>query len=49
MLCDPNTKSPANNTAAELFNNNYKEYVQRVKEVVEMSLLDEDGDMQMME
>ena len=35
LLCDPNTKSPANNTAAELFQKNYKEYEQRVKEIVE--------------
>lgn len=35
LLCDPNTKSPANNEAAEMFQKNYKEYVQRVKEVVE--------------
>lgn len=44
LLCDPNTKSPANNEAAELYGKNYKEYVQRVKEVVENSLMDEDGD-----
>ncbi len=45
LLCDPNTKSPANNEAAEMFNHNYKEYVQRVKEVVEMSLLDDEDQM----
>ena len=44
LLCDPNPKSPANNEAAELFAKNYKEYVQRVKEVVEKSLTDDDGD-----
>ena len=49
LLCDPNTKSPANNTAAEMYSKNYKEYVQRVKEVVEKSLMDEDGDQMMME
>ena len=38
----PNTKSPANNEAAELFSKNYKEYVQRVKEIVEHSLLDDE-------
>ena len=48
LLCDPNTKSPANNEAAELFNKNYKEYVQRVKEVVEASLF-EDGETPMMD
>lgn len=42
LLCDPNTKSPANNEAAELFSKNYKEYVQRVKEIVENSLTAED-------
>ena len=35
LLCDPNPLSPANNEAAELFHKNYKEYVQRVKEIVE--------------
>ena len=44
LLCDPNTKSPANNEAAEMFQKNYKEYVQRVKEIVENSLMDDDGD-----
>ena len=47
LLCDPNTKSPANNEAAELFQRNYKEYVQRVKEIVEQSLMDDDGDIAM--
>ena len=47
LLCDPNTKSPANNEAAEMFTKNYKEYVARVKECVEKSLLDEDGDVEM--
>ena len=44
LLCDPNPKSPANNEAAELFAKNPKEYEQRVKEIVEASILDEDGD-----
>ena len=47
LLCDPNTKSPANNEAAELYTKNYKEYVQRVKEVVEKSLMEEDEDAMM--
>ena len=47
LLCDPNPKSPANNEAAELFNKNYKEYVQRVKEMVEKSLNEDDGDITM--
>lgn len=47
LLCDPNTKSPANNEAAELYSKNPKEYVQRVKEIVELSLMDEDGDVDM--
>eukprot|EP00349_Pseudokeronopsis_sp_Brazil_P009151 CAMPEP_0202956256 /NCGR_PEP_ID=MMETSP1396-20130829/770_1 /ASSEMBLY_ACC=CAM_ASM_000872 /TAXON_ID= /ORGANISM="Pseudokeronopsis sp., Strain Brazil" /LENGTH=154 /DNA_ID=CAMNT_0049673187 /DNA_START=12 /DNA_END=476 /DNA_ORIENTATION=+ len=42
LLCDPNTKSPANNEAAELYSKNYKEYEQRVKEVVEKSLADDE-------
>ncbi len=47
LLCDPNPKSPANNEAAELFCKNPKEYEQRVKEIVEASIMDEDGDSQM--
>ena len=46
LLCDPNTKSPANNEAAELYSKNPKEYVQRVKEIVESSLMDDDEYMQ---
>ena len=30
-----------------MYSKNYKEYVQRVKEVVEISLLDDDGDSAM--
>ena len=47
LLCDPNPKSPANNEAAELFHKNHKEYVQRVKEIVEYSLMQDDGDVEM--
>ncbi|CDW88223.1 ubiquitin-conjugating enzyme e2 2-like [Stylonychia lemnae] len=47
LLCDPNTKSPANNEAAEMYSKNYKEYVQRVKEVVEFSLQDDEEDVAM--
>ena len=47
LLCDPNPKSPANNEAAEMFSKNHKEYVQRVKEIVELSLMDDDGDVAM--
>jgi ubiquitin-conjugating enzyme E2 A len=48
LLCDPNIKSPANNEAAELFSNNYKEYVLRVKEIVEQSLENDDEDVDML-
>lgn len=44
LLCDPNTKSPANNEAAEMYAKNYKEYVQRVKDVVEKTFEDEDNE-----
>ena len=37
LLTDPNNKSPANNEAAMLFSDNYKEYIRRVKECVEKS------------
>ena len=47
LLSDPNPKSPANNVAAELFAKNYQEYKQKVKEVVEKSMMDDDGDLDM--
>ncbi len=47
LLCDPNPLSPANNEAAELFSKNHKEYVHRVKEIVEYSLTQDDGDVYM--
>ena len=31
LLTDPNINSPANNTAAVMYSNNYQEYVTRVK------------------
>ena len=37
LLCDPNVNSPANNIAANMYSNNYQEYVWRVKQVVEKS------------
>ena len=37
MLCDPNPKSPANNEAAKLYQEDRKEYIRRVKEIVEKS------------
>ena len=42
LLCDPNPKSPANNEASKLFMEDRKEYVRRVKEIVEKSWEDED-------
>ena len=46
LLCDPNVNSPANNEAAQMYSNNYQEYVSRVSQVVERSQLDADGDME---
>jgi len=42
LLSDPNPNSPANNLAAQLWNNNRKEYERRVKACVEQSW--EDGE-----
>ena len=46
-MSDPNHKSPANLEAAQMHQNNYKEYVRRVKILVEKSqedMSDEDDD-----
>jgi ubiquitin-conjugating enzyme E2 A len=40
LLHDPNPNSPANAEAAQLYRENMKEYVRRVKETVEESWLD---------
>ena len=40
MLHDPNPNSPANAEAAQLYRENMKEYVRRVKVTVEESWLD---------
>ena len=37
LLSDPNPDSPANTAAAQLFNDNPKEYAKRVRDVVELS------------
>ena len=47
LLDDPNIKSPANNEASQLLQNNYKEYLRRVKICVEKSqedMSDDDDD-----
>ena len=44
LLHDPNPNSPANAEAAQLYRENMKEYVRRVKATVEASWLD-DGEM----
>ena len=47
LLAEPNPKSPANNEASQLFTNNYKEYIRRVKEKVLKSqegMSDDDDD-----
>ena len=42
LLHDPNPNSPANAEAAQLYRENMKEYVRRVKATVEESWLDAD-------
>ena len=37
LLTDPNVNSPANNTAAVMYGQNYQEYCSRVRQVVEQS------------
>ena len=37
LLTDPNVNSPANNTAAVMYSQNYQEYCSRVRAVVEKS------------
>ena len=47
LLSDPNNKSPANVEASQMHQNNYKEYLRRVKECVEKSqedMSDDDDD-----
>lgn len=44
LLNDPNIKSPANVTAAELYENNIEEYERRVRQTVEKSWVDADTD-----
>lgn len=41
LLNDPNTGSPANVEASNLYKDNRKEYTKRVKETVELSWSDE--------
>jgi ubiquitin-conjugating enzyme E2 A len=47
LLHDPNPNSPANAEAAQLYRENMKEYVRRVKATVEESWLDPDEKEQM--
>lgn len=42
LLGEPNPNSPANHIAAELYQNNEKEYIRRVKQVVEESMEEEE-------
>jgi len=42
LLNDPNTKSPANVEASNLYKDNRKEYMKRVRETVEKSWNDDD-------
>ena len=45
LLTDPNINSPANNTAAVMYGQNYQEYCSRVRHCVEQSQNEvEDGD-----
>jgi ubiquitin-conjugating enzyme E2 A len=47
LLHDPNPNSPANAEAAQLYRENMKEYVRRVKDTVEESWLDPEEKMAM--
>ena len=44
LLNEPNPQSPANGEAADLFVRNKREYDRRVREIVELSLLDFEDD-----
>ena len=44
LLNDPNVNSPANNTAAVMYSQNYQEYVSRVKQIVEASQENVEGE-----
>ena len=44
LLTDPNVNSPANNTAAVMYSQNYQEYCSRVRQCVEQSQVDVDDD-----
>eukprot|EP00806_Schmidingerella_arcuata_P006404 Macronucleus_6831.p1 GENE.Macronucleus_6831~~Macronucleus_6831.p1 ORF type:complete len:147 (+),score=27.49 Macronucleus_6831:1-441(+) len=44
LLTDPNVNSPANNTAAVMYSQNYQEYCSRVRQCVEQSQQDVDDD-----
>lgn len=44
LLNDPNSSSPANVEAAQLWKENRKEYIRRVKKTVEESWLDDDDE-----
>lgn len=44
LLNDPNSASPANVEAAQLWKEDRKEYVKRVKQTVEQSWMDDDDD-----
>jgi len=43
-LCDPNPASPANSEASRLYNENRREYNRRVREIVEQSWVEEEGE-----
>jgi ubiquitin-conjugating enzyme E2 A len=47
LLHDPNPNSPANAEAAQLYRENMKEYIRRVKDTVEESWLDPEEKMAM--
>jgi ubiquitin-conjugating enzyme E2 A len=44
LLCDPNPASPANAEASQLYERDRREYNQRVKQIVEESLAEIEGD-----
>ncbi len=49
LLCDPNTQSPANIEASNVFKNNKNEYERKVKQIVELSLEKDDYDEEAIE
>jgi len=45
LLSDPNPASPANSEASTLFESDHREYNRRVRQMVEASWLDDEGEI----